>query len=310
MSIAVDWPEGRKFAFTVFDDTDLATLENVMPVYRLLEDLGFRTTKSVWPVRGKERPAIGGATCEDRQYLAWVKGLQRAGFEIGLHNVTYHSSLREETVRGISRFEDLFGHPPNSLANHAENREGIYWGEDRLSGADRLLYRILTRGRRAGAFTGHTEGDPHFWGDICREKVRHVRNFVFPDVNTLAACPYMPYHDRQRPYVNAYFASSSGPDMASFNRLISEKNQDRLEEEGGACIVYTHFAKGFSDGKAPDRRFRGLMSRLRKKNGWFVPVTELLDYLLDRRGLHEISEEERRRLQRKWLLSRLRTRGA
>ena len=46
------WPEGRDFAFTVFDDADSQTLENGRPIYELLGGLGLRTTKSVWPVRG------------------------------------------------------------------------------------------------------------------------------------------------------------------------------------------------------------------------------------------------------------------
>ena len=62
MAEAIPWPHGKRFAFTVFDDTDSATLENVSPVYALLRDLGFRTTKSVGrsPVIGARRfcPAI------------------------------------------------------------------------------------------------------------------------------------------------------------------------------------------------------------------------------------------------------------
>ncbi len=61
------WPGGHKFAFSIFDDTDWATVENVKPVYDLLADLGMRTTKSVWMFRGEGSPKISGATCEDRQ---------------------------------------------------------------------------------------------------------------------------------------------------------------------------------------------------------------------------------------------------
>lgn len=81
----VEWPDGRAFAFTVFDDTDLATVENVGPVYALLRDLGLRTTKSVWASAGEGVPHIGGATCEDPAYRAWTVELQAAGFEIGSH---------------------------------------------------------------------------------------------------------------------------------------------------------------------------------------------------------------------------------
>ena len=46
------WPGGKSFAFTIFDDPDSQTLEAGREVYALLADLGFRTTKGVWPIRG------------------------------------------------------------------------------------------------------------------------------------------------------------------------------------------------------------------------------------------------------------------
>ena len=52
----VAWPEGKAFAFTVFDDTDACTVENTKPVYDFLRDCGLRTTKSVWPLAGTEPP--------------------------------------------------------------------------------------------------------------------------------------------------------------------------------------------------------------------------------------------------------------
>ena len=50
----IAWPDDRRFAFTIFDDTDNATLANIVPVYDLLAELGFRTTKSVWLLDGAE----------------------------------------------------------------------------------------------------------------------------------------------------------------------------------------------------------------------------------------------------------------
>ena len=41
------WPQGKKFAFTIFDDTDLSKPGNYEVVYDFLRDLGFKTTKSV-----------------------------------------------------------------------------------------------------------------------------------------------------------------------------------------------------------------------------------------------------------------------
>ena len=122
-----EWPDGKSFAFTIFDDPDLDTVENVASIYSFLTDIGMRTTKAVWPVGGPGSPKIGGATCEDEQYLEWILKLQKDGFEIALHNVTHHTSSRRETARGIEAFYRLFGHYPLSMANHSGCQESIYW---------------------------------------------------------------------------------------------------------------------------------------------------------------------------------------
>jgi hypothetical protein len=116
----------------------------------------------------------------------------------------------------------------------------------------------------------------------------------------------MPYHDPQRPYVNYWFASSEGANVESFNRCLSEKNQDQLESEGGACIMYTHFGAGFNQNGSLNKRFSELMKRLSKKNGWFVPVTQLLDFLREKNKDHIITNRQRNRLERAWLMDKLR----
>jgi hypothetical protein len=60
MSGRIQWPDGKDFAFTIFDDTDRSTFATVRDVYAFLSDCGFRTTKSVWPVGGKQTPVNGG----------------------------------------------------------------------------------------------------------------------------------------------------------------------------------------------------------------------------------------------------------
>jgi hypothetical protein len=120
----------------------------------------------------------------------------------------------------------------------------------------------------------------------------------------------MPYHDDRRPYVNYWFASSEGPAVDSFVSTLAEKNQDRLAVEGGACIMYTHLACGFYEDGRIHPRFKFLMERISKMNGWFVPVCTLLNYLLQSRGSHNITERERIILERKWLMHKIiRTRG-
>jgi hypothetical protein len=295
------WPDGKKFAFTIFDDTDLETVKNAAPVYSFLRNNGIFTTKSVWPIKGQQTPSIGGDTCENPEYLAWVKSLQANGFEIASHNATFHTSTRQETLRGLQKFHDDFSHWPKSMANHADCRENIYWGQNRLTGLNKLLYNILTRGKRINFYRGHVEGDPLFWADYCKKYITYVRNFVFEDINTLKQCPFMPYHDPKRPYVNFWFASCEGAAIQSFNNALAEKNQDRLEAEGGACIMYTHFANGFYLDGNLDKRFESLIRRLAKKNGWFIPVSTLLDYLKEHNGKHVITPAQRTMLEIKWL---------
>ena len=302
----VVWPDGKAFAFTVFDDTDLATVENVTPVYDLLNDLGLRTTKSVWAISGDGIPRIGGATCDDPAYREWTLRLQAKGFEIGSHGASPVTAQREVVIGSVDRFRDIFGHDPGTLANHSGCLDSIYLGEDRVGGLSRFAYNLMTGFRRRGMFRGHREGDPLFWGDVCRDRIRYVRNFTYADINTLAACPVMPYHDPERPYVRAWFASSEGADVEAFTRCITETAQDRLEEAGGACIMYTHFASGFwRDGRL-DPRFRALMERMAARNAWFVPVSTLLDYIVDQRGLTVLTPGQRGALERRWLRSKIR----
>ncbi len=302
----VTWPDGKSFAFTVFDDTDLATVENVKPVYDLLADLDMRTTKSVWAMSGEGIPRIGGATCDDPAYRDWTLQLQAAGFEIGSHGATPTTTSREMVIQSIDRFREIYGQDPSALANHSGCHESIYWGEDRVGGASRFAYNLMTGFRRRGMFRGHREGDPLFWGDVCQARVRYVRNFTYADIDTLAACPVMPYRDPERPYVGAWFASSEGADVEAFTQCVSEESQDRLEEAGGACIMYTHFASGFWRDGVLDARFRSLMERLAGRNGWFVPVTTLLNFLVEERGLTVLTTRQRQALERGWLRSKVR----
>ena len=106
MRKGTQWPGGEAFAFTIFDDQDSQTLEEGREVYAFLRDAGLRTTKGVWPVRGPREPSDYGATCSEPDYRAWALDLHAEGFEIALHNVTAHTSTREETRQGLERFRE------------------------------------------------------------------------------------------------------------------------------------------------------------------------------------------------------------
>ncbi len=300
------WPNGKTFAFTIFDDPDSQTLEAGREVYALLADLGFRTTKGVWPIRGSGKPSDHGGTCGEPSYRAWVQELQQRGFEIGLHNATSHTSARAETVLGLQKFAEYFGGDPKVMAQHYYCNENVYWGDQRLSGIYRLAYNAATRGANRGRFHGHIAGHSEFWGDLCRAHIRYMRNFVFAETNTLKACPFMPYHDPDRPFVNYWYAGAEGANAPTFVERLTPARLDQLEEEGGACLMYTHFGLGFWDGQL-HAGFRESMTRLARRNGWFVPVSELLDYLLEQRGEPAVlTPAQRRQLERRWLMHKLR----
>lgn len=301
----VEWPEGRRFAFTVFDDPDGQTLETTRLVYSFLAELGFRTTIAVWPLGARRQPNSGGETCANREYRYFVKSLQAAGFEVGFHSATLHSSTRVETLEGLDRFADYFGAAPSAMANHY-NEEAVYWGAARLTGPYRGLYNLMTLGRNDGRFFGHVEGDPHFWGDVCIERVRYCRNFVYENLNTLKICPFMPYADPLRPYVRNWFAASEGSKAPAFLRALDDRNQDRLEQEGGACIMYTHFGHGYVKNGRLHPEFCRVMERMARKPGWFVPVSTLLDFLAGTRKRPVVlSDEQRSYLERRWLWEKL-----
>jgi hypothetical protein len=300
------WPDGKRFAFTIFDDTDSQTVANTAPVYEFLTEIGMCVTKSVWVLEPEEEAEPEGHSCADPAYLDWVYSLQEDGHEIALHNVASSTSSRERTLLGLDRFRELFGSDPRSLANHAENSEGIYHGDARVTGWRRSFYNLLTRGRRRRHFEGHVPGSPVFWGDLCQERLTYVRNFVYRDINLLNACPYLPYHDPAKPFVQQWFAGSEGGTTESFTHTLSERNQQRLEDERGLCIMYTHFGYDFCRSGKLDADFERLMRRLAQRNGWFAPVSTILDHMRETQGDWQLRDDERRLLERRWLADKLR----
>ena len=275
------WPPGTRFAFSVLDDTDDSTLDNVGPLYAMLREYGLRTTKTVWPLDCPEgsRNFFAAETLQDKKYLEFVHELADAGFEVASHGATMESSRRERTLEGLELIRREFGRYPRLFCNHGHNRENLYWGSKRFRSAPlRLLSRAL--GRRAGdAYEGDTEGSPFFWGDVCRDVIEYVRNFTFDRLNVLEVDRAMPYHVASAPYVRHWFSTADAPNVHAFNRLLTREGIDRLEAEGGACIVSTHFGKGFVKDGRVDPVTAGLLRYLADKRGWFVPVSEVLDRL-------------------------------
>jgi hypothetical protein len=300
--VAILFPHSKSFAFSIIDDTDVATVDNISPIYGLLEELGLRTTKTVWPVGSPEgSPNYSGSqTLEDPDYLAFIVDLKRRGFEITWHGATMESSIRERTIRGLERFRDLMDFYPQIHANHSFNRENIYWGAARVDNAllRLLVDRFATRG--SPPFEGHLSSSPFFWGDLCKQHIRYVRNLTFNSLNLAKINPSMPYSDPVRPWVKQWFSASDAENAEEFIELLRPDQQERLEQEGGFTIVATHFGKGFVREGRVHPRVQQNLEILAKRPGWFPAVGELLDFLAARRKSDVLPKAEWRKMQWRW----------
>lgn len=285
---ASSFPGGKKFAFSIFDDTDNGTVRNLKPIYDLLHAHGIRTTKSVWvyPPRGSFR----GQCLQDDDYLAFVRDLQAKGFEIGLHNVGDGAFSREEILEGLEIFKEKLGHYPRVHTNHVSNPDNIYGGAKRFAFPTNLIYGLLGRihhGGEAPVSYGDRPDSVHFWGDAAKRHIAYQRNLTFNRIDTRACDPKMPYRVNARSdFANCWFSSSDGHTIQEMVHLLSDDNLDRLEADGGVCIGYTHFAAGFlgEDGEVVPA-FKERIEALARRNGWFAPVGPLLDHLRQENGV-------------------------
>ena len=291
-------PIGKEFAITFVDDTDLSTVSNTKPVYDLLCKKGLFGTKTVWVkprIRNsayrqdleKSIDTVGeeGETLFDDKYREFIIDLKNNGFEIGLHGVAGGNSCRDEIIEGLDYFQLILGNSPNINIFHERNIDNLYSGNEKLVlWPFKLLEWVMHRSN----YSGHRVGSCYFWGDVAKQKIKYMRlpfhNIV--EINSLKVSPSMPFHDPSQEYVNYWFVNSDAADCGRFNSLFNEENIDKLKNEFGVCIAYTHFAKGFArkgdDGMyVLDAEFVRTVDRISSfSECWFPTVTELLDRLL------------------------------
>ncbi|KFZ43959.1 hypothetical protein KD27_09500 [Smithella sp. D17] len=280
----ITFPDGKRFAFSIVDDTDLATLERIKPLYELLYQYGMRTTKTVWVLESNEpsHSPNRGDSLHDPAYRAFILDLKSKGFEIALHGVRGGSSQRPDILDGLERFKGVLGQYPAIHVNHSLNRDNVYWGEHRWSFAP---YRWIYASVGDRGFSGQDDESIYFWGDLVKQHVRYVNQFTYGDINLLALNPSMPYRLADKPYVNYWFPTADGDNLDRFEFLLRKENLDRLEREGGVCLVYTHMGAGsFNLGSAANPRFESRLKDLASRNGWFATASEILDYLREQPG--------------------------
>ncbi|HWR97513.1 MAG TPA: hypothetical protein VN317_03755 [Candidatus Methanoperedens sp.] len=304
------FPGGRKFALSILDDTDVATVESIRPVYEELRTCGIMATKTVWMKRSSVPNTIyrRSQTMEDADYADYVLSLQQQGFEIAFHGASMESSNREEIIQALDQFRKVFGSYPRIHVNHGRNQDNLYWGPERFGlRLIRIALRCLAGHTHEGAdhFQGHVPGSPFFWGDLCREHVDYVRNFCFEEINQGRINPSQPYHDPRCSFVKFWFSGLDAPEVLTFNRLLRRVNLDRLEKEGGVCIVATHFGKFFVQDGLLNSETQAICRDLASRKGWYPTVSELLDHLRTRVGWRPIGRRELRMLEWRWLAHRL-----
>ncbi|RJP41181.1 MAG: hypothetical protein C4548_09490 [Desulfobacteraceae bacterium] len=300
----ISWPENKQFAFTIFDDTDVSTLGNITPVYELLAGLGFRTTKSVWPLSANDPASdyFGSHTLEDGKYCDYIKSLQQRGFEIAYHGARMESSSRNMVQKSLQKFRTELGVYPRAYACHAGNCENLYWGEARFTiKAFKLLFQLLNQSKIRYS-EGHRPESRFFWGDLAKKYINYARSFSYDEINLFNISPRVCYADSRKPFLNYLFISSDADNVEEFNNLIHLKNQEKLERQGGVCILSTHLGKGFIKEDAVNPATKYLLERLSQRNGWFPTVSQLLDYLTGTCRETEIDFTQRINLELKWFL--------
>jgi len=283
-------------------------VENARPVYDLLTELGFRTTKTAWPLDCPEGSQLyfAGQTLADPEYLAFVRELVAKGFEVAYHGATMESSTRDRTERGLRAFSALLGVSPTIYCNHGQNLENVYWGAARYRApAIRIPIAVAERLLRRPRYEGHVPESPYFWGDLCRQQFRFVRNFTFSTLNSGAIQPCRPYQLKSTPWVQYWFNTADAPDAAAFKRLVTPARVRQLDADGGVCILSTHLGKRFTTKGRIDPEIEDTLRDIASRGGWFRPVSEVLEHLLARQPDASVPPWVRWKLEGRHLAARL-----
>lgn len=270
------------FYFTIIDDTDDATYENILPVYNLLYRYKIFITKTIWVYPPKDKTSKGDSL-QRLKYLNFIKELKEKGFEIGLHNVGSGDYTRDEILKGIEEFKNKLGEYPKIHVNHSYNKDSIYGGYKRFNLPISALIRKMYK-QYSGAFHGEEPKSRYFWGDKHKEIIQFSRNHEFDEINTIKCDPYMPYIDPKRSkYANYWYSATFAPNQWVYNKIVNKKNIERLDKENGACILFTHLGYFMQNGKVDKGFIESLEILSDNENGVYKPVSNVLDEIAEKR---------------------------
>ncbi len=277
------FPEGKKFAFTILDDTDDSKVDNAKPIYDFLYESGMRTTKTVWAFDADDKrkgPYFAAETLDSPGYLEWVQDLGTKGFEIAFHNATMGSSIREDTIKAVSVINESLNKPMTLHCNHGQNLENLYWGEKRYSSPIiKGLYKLISRCNQENVYQGENPRSKYYWADIAKRNFRYMRSLTFNKLDCARMPPYGVYSDPKKKNIPKLFNTSDAPDIYAFNNLVNKSSIDNLYKNHGWTIISTHLGKHFYKDGEINKDFEESIAYLSQLPGWYVPASELLDYL-------------------------------
>jgi hypothetical protein len=146
----------------------------------------------------------------------------------------------------------------------------------------------------------------YYWGDLCQRHIQYVRNFTFKRLNILDVNPEMPYKLHQTGYVNYWFSTADASGVDAFNKLFTKDRIDNLERNGGVCLLSTHLANGYVKNGKVNSATSEILKHIASKNGWFVPVSTILDYLLEKKKSSvELGHYQGFRLESRFILDKI-----
>lgn len=304
----IQWPHGKRAAFSIIDDTDDAVMPDIAEVYRYVIEAGMRTTKTVWVHPVRDIALFRGDTITgNADYLEFVRNLIGLGFEIGLHNVGSGDFKRSEIVDGLDMFKQRLGHFPRLHVNHSYNKDNIYGGEKRFSFPFNHIVKFLHPSYTG--FEGEIPESEYFWGDIHKDLIKYSRAYEVDSFNLLSLVDF-PFADRKySKYCNYFYPSVFCSNQDLFAHKVTERNVAQLVEEGGCSIVYTHLGY-FTERGSVDPRFIGAMEMLKSHSHeiWFAPVGEILDHIASQNGISQIPRLRKLRIELSSLTTRLKYR--
>lgn len=270
------------FYFTIIDDADDATYENVSPIYDLLNKYNIYITKTVWVYPSRDKYSKGDSL-QKQEYLSFIKDIKNKGFEIGIHSVGSGDYRRNEILKGIEEFKIKLGEYPKIHVNHSYNKDSIYGGYKRFNFPISSLIKKMYK-QYSGVFQGEELDTQYFWGDKHKEIIQYSRNHEFEGINTVKYDPYMPYFDPKRSeYANYWYSATFAPNQWVYNKVVNKTNIERLDRENGTCILFTHLGYFMQNGKVDKGFIESLKILSDNENGIYKPVSKILDEMAEKR---------------------------